>query len=49
MIDKIEIFWKFAWKNQIFFTRIHTPQISNQIDTADISSSQPTARELCPL
>ena len=50
--EKIEIFWKFAWKNRffreiaqnfseicleksIFFTWIHDPQISNQIDTTD--------------
>ena len=32
--EKIEIFGKFAWKNR-FFTLIHDPQISNQIDAAD--------------
>ena len=30
--EEIEIFRKFAWKNQKLLTRIHDPQISNQID-----------------
>jgi len=33
--EKIEIFRKFAWKNRYFFTWIHHPQTSNQIDAAD--------------
>ena len=37
--EKGKIFQKFAWKNRIFFTRIHDPQISNQIDAADIDCS----------
>jgi len=36
--EKIEIFRKFSCKNRFFFTRIHDPQISNQIDAADRSS-----------
>src|SRR6218665_2618324 len=32
--EKIEIFRKFACRNRNFFTRIHDPQISNQIDAA---------------
>ena len=32
---EIGIFCKFPWKNK-FFTRIHDPQIPNQIDAADI-------------
>src|SRR6218665_1817708 len=32
--EKIEIFRKFACRNRIFLTRIHDPQISNQIDAA---------------
>src|SRR6218665_646269 len=31
---KIEILGKFSGINQIFLTRIHVPQISNQIDAA---------------
>ena len=31
--EKIKIFRKFAW--EFFFTRIHDPQISNQIDAAE--------------
>ena len=31
---KIEIFWKFAWKIEIFGPGSTTPQISNQIDAA---------------
>ena len=35
--EKVEIFRKFAWKMEILLTRIHAPQISNQIDAADIT------------
>ena len=31
---KIETYRKFPWKNRKSFTRIHDPQISNQIDAA---------------
>jgi len=39
---KIQILWKFAWKID-FFTRIHDPQISNQIDAAGPSHQRETS------
>jgi len=38
--EKIEISRKFAWKNRNLVdpvTRIHDPQISNQIDASELS------------
>jgi len=42
--EKIELFWKFAWKNRNFFTWIHNPQISNQIDAAELKAVPSRAR-----
>jgi len=33
-LKKIDISLKFAWKIEILLTRIHDPQISNQIEAA---------------
>jgi len=43
--EKSNFVWKFAWKNQIF-TRIHDPQISNQIDAAGVLNTDYTSSEL---
>ena len=33
---KMEMFWEICLEKSIFFTRIHDPQISNQIEASDV-------------
>jgi len=49
LLEKIEFFSKFAWKIEIFYTQLHDPQISNQIDAAGqklIQPKMPSLRKL---